>query len=254
MAALSARLQTILELIPQATLRLVDVGCDHGLLSRAFLEAHPESRALLIDRRPGPLAKAEALLSEQASSGRAEFRLADGLAAWCPTAGDTVVIAGMGGREILGILERLAEEERFVGQKDFPIRILVQAMRDMPFVREALRRNGARSGGQKLCRDRGWIYSVDLYEVLFSTLKAVTPASVVREEEDWLGTWLWKSIRSEISSPDSGSRFSPQETLAYLRRQQRIAEGEIKGLSSAEVAQREALLTVFAQSIEVLEG
>ena len=97
--------------------RIVDVGSDHAMLPLYLVENGVSTEAILTDRMPGPLMKAYEQVSRvryedklatgfPCSIGPYEFRLGDGLEAVEYGEVDVAVIAGMGGENIAGILER----------------------------------------------------------------------------------------------------------------------------------------------------
>lgn len=111
---LGQRLTLIESLVP-ASSRLVDVGSDHALLPISFLLKHPEAKAVAIDNKEKPLAVADRNRRRFGLSDRLALVLADGLPPGLIEATDSVVIAGMGGVEIKGIVERAKSlPERFI--------------------------------------------------------------------------------------------------------------------------------------------
>ena len=97
--------------------RILDVGSDHAMLPLYLVENGIATSAILTDRVKGPLRKAYEQVSRvlgedcilpgfPCNMGSYEFRLGDGLAAVKPGEADVAVIAGMGGENIAGILER----------------------------------------------------------------------------------------------------------------------------------------------------
>lgn len=92
-----------------------DVGCDHGYCSRYMLERGLCEKAYLSDISAGSLAKAKGLLRHYFSQGRCEFICADGMKG-LPPGCDLVLIAGLGGEEIVRILSEGYLPERFVLQ------------------------------------------------------------------------------------------------------------------------------------------
>lgn len=96
------RIRTLCSLLTPAEL-FADVGCDHGYCSEYMLKNSLCKRAIFSDISKGSLAKAEALLSGYIEKGRAAAVLGDGFFG-IPPETDEVLIAGMGGSEIVGIL------------------------------------------------------------------------------------------------------------------------------------------------------
>ena len=97
------RLQTVCgQLSPCDT--LADVGCDHGYCTLYALERGLCRRAVISDISRSSLHKAEELLSAYIAEGRVESVCCAGLSQ-VPCNCDQVLIAGMGGEEIVKILE-----------------------------------------------------------------------------------------------------------------------------------------------------
>lgn len=104
---LSNRLETIANMVPEHTKNgcVADVGTDHGFVPVWLLREHRAARAIAMDVRKGPLARAKAHIEQYGLSDRIETRLSDGLEKLMPGEADTVVIAGMGGELMLRILQ-----------------------------------------------------------------------------------------------------------------------------------------------------
>ena len=103
-----------------------DVGCDHGVMTEAALALNLAKRAVYSDVSPLCLNKAQTLLAP--FKARATGVVADGIVsahAEC----DQVLIAGMGGMEIIKILQ--------TGYA-LPFRLVLQPMKDEERVRRTL--------------------------------------------------------------------------------------------------------------------
>lgn len=98
----SKRIRTICSLLSPCKL-FADVGCDHGYCTEYMLKKGLCERAIFSDVSKGSLAKAEKLLSSYVQDGKATPVLGDGFFG-VPKDADEVLIAGMGGSEIVGIL------------------------------------------------------------------------------------------------------------------------------------------------------
>ena len=96
------RIDTLCSLLVKAD-SFADVGCDHGYCTEYMLKNGLCERAILSDISKGSLAKAEALLVPYIRAGRAVSVLGNGFYG-VPKDTDEVLIAGMGGSEIVGIL------------------------------------------------------------------------------------------------------------------------------------------------------
>ena len=80
-----------------------DIGCDHGYCTQYMLGNGLCEKAYISDISRGSLRKAEILLAEHIRAGRCFPVCADGLEG-LPEPCDLVLIAGMGGEEIVRIL------------------------------------------------------------------------------------------------------------------------------------------------------
>lgn len=96
------RIQMLCSLLEE-TDTFADVGCDHGFCTEYMLKNGLCRQAIVSDVSRGSLAKAERLLRSYIASGRCVSNLADGLNG-IPEDTGLVLIAGMGGMEILNIL------------------------------------------------------------------------------------------------------------------------------------------------------
>lgn len=111
--------------------KFADVGCDHGYCSEFMLKNNLCNSAVISDISAESLKKAEILLADYMKSGRVVSVCCNGLEkvdADC----DFVLIAGMGGEEIISILKN-----GFLPQK-----LLLQPMKNTPKVREFLINSG----------------------------------------------------------------------------------------------------------------
>lgn len=107
------RIETICSHLPRTDV-FADVGCDHGYCTKYMLDNRLCRRAYLSDISAESLAKARALLQEEIASGICIPVVADGLHG-IPSC-DCVLIAGMGGEEIIHILSECAIPPEFVLQ------------------------------------------------------------------------------------------------------------------------------------------
>lgn len=101
---LTKRLSEILS-HTKGTKTLADVGCDHGFLGLEALKRGYALRVIATDVSDKSLDKARRLFCDNGYSDLVEFRCGDGLSVLVYDEADTVVISGMGGREIVKILQ-----------------------------------------------------------------------------------------------------------------------------------------------------
>lgn len=101
-----------------------DIGCDHGYIAKAMLDSGKCKKAIVSDISAECLKKAEKLLFEYINLGLATSVVSDGFDKidLC----DQALIAGMGGEEIVSILNRC---------KNLPYRLALQPMKNCDKVR-----------------------------------------------------------------------------------------------------------------------
>ena len=142
------RLATVAGLVPAGS-RVADVGTDHGRLPRLLL-AHDLARSCVaIDVRA-----IDAVVPPR-FSGRLEFRRGAGLAALAPAdAIDVVVIAGLGARSIVRILDD--ERRASLGARRF----VLQPQSEPALLRRWLASAGLGIVEERVALDRGRLYPV----------------------------------------------------------------------------------------------
>lgn len=126
-----------------------DVGCDHGYCTRYVLDNGLCERAIISDVSQKCLQKAEKLLAEYIRSGRCSSVCCNGLDI-IPRSVDGVLIAGMGGEEIIGILSR-----GFIPQK-----FVLQPMKNAEHLRSFLIENGCAITRDDVFCDDGKYYFI----------------------------------------------------------------------------------------------
>lgn len=131
---MSKRLKTLCSLLEKAG-SFADVGCDHGYCSLYMLENGLCEKVIFSDVSKGSLQKAETLLAKYVECGWATPVLGDGFFG-VPSSVEEVLIAGMGGSEIVSILSH--ETFGFI-----PKRFVFQPMHDAEKLRRYLVEKGA---------------------------------------------------------------------------------------------------------------
>lgn len=119
-----------------------DVGCDHGFCTERTLAEGKCQSAVITDISAKCLAKAEKLLARYVDSGVCRSVCCDGLSG-VDDGVEQVLIAGMGGEEIIKILSR-----GFIPQK-----FILQPMNHAPKVRKFLIDSGCKITADDLFRD-----------------------------------------------------------------------------------------------------
>ncbi|MEW6307599.1 MAG: class I SAM-dependent methyltransferase [Bacillota bacterium] len=134
---LPPRLRVLAGMVPPGA-TLADVGTDHALLPIALVSRGVCPRAVATEAAIGPYRRARLAVESSGLGDRIDVRLGDGLAPVAPGEAQAIVVAGLGGLEIVRILEGagpvLASAEC----------LIVQPNRDQPAVRRWLTANGWR--------------------------------------------------------------------------------------------------------------
>lgn len=100
---MTERLQQICAHIPRSQ-AFADVGCDHGYCARYVLEKQLAQRVYITDISEKCLQKAKTLLEKEIAEGKCIPLVGDGVSVLPEPC--TVLIAGMGGEEIIKILSQ----------------------------------------------------------------------------------------------------------------------------------------------------
>jgi len=185
---LSLRLAAIAAMIPPSD-RVIDVGTDHGQIPAFLLENHRVPRVIATDIHEGPAETARKYLRRQGVIRNAEVIRTDGLHGVAPQEGDTIVISGLGGLEMIRILQ-----EAFATEKDVPtgIRLVLQPQRSAEELRQYLCVAGFAIDDETVVTDRD-----KFYVILLVTYTAI-PYPELGIEEAVLGPILLRRSSTEI--------------------------------------------------------
>ena len=120
------RLRKIFDYIAPCAV-FADIGCDHGYIAHQMIKSGKCSKVIIADVSAKCLSKAERLLTDYIDCGRAESVVSDGFDN-LPDC-DVALIAGMGGREIMSIINKAVT---------LPERLVLQPMKNAPQLRVTL--------------------------------------------------------------------------------------------------------------------
>lgn len=153
MRELSKRLYAIAHLVDRGAI-VADIGTDHGYLPIYLLEQGICQKAIAMDVRLGPLERARTHIKEHNLSEYIETRLSNGMEELKQREADTVILAGMGGRLILDILD---------AKKEPPLLFeayIIQPQSEVPFVRRSLQERGYEIREEKMVEEGGKYYPI----------------------------------------------------------------------------------------------
>lgn len=150
---LSTRLQTCLDALKPLQ-KIADIGTDHAYLPCVGMLNHQLTYAIAADIGVGPLESAKATIKRYQLEDKIETRLGGGLSILKPSEVEGVVIAGMGGKLIVSILDA-----------DIPLtqsfkRLVLQPNIDANLVREWLVKHSFCISNEKIVLDEGKFYEV----------------------------------------------------------------------------------------------
>ena len=159
---LSNRLSTIKELVPFGS-KLADIGSDHCLLPIALFKDGICHYLQAIDNKKGPYLSMESAVKKEGLEGKIDLSLSDGLTCLDERV-DTLVLAGMGGKLAVRILEE--------GKKklDRIETIIIDPHRDLEFTRASLASLGYRIDEERV------IFEGDVYYFVIRFKKGDVPA------------------------------------------------------------------------------
>ncbi len=126
---MTKRLNELFSLIKNCDL-FADVGCDHGFISQMVLDYGKAKKVIISDVSKKSLQKAENLLKDYGD--KVISIVSDGFNAYTKIP-DQAIIAGMGGEEIIKILQ---------ASKFLPNRLILNPMKNVDKVRKFLITNG----------------------------------------------------------------------------------------------------------------
>lgn len=149
---LSPRLQKLADWVPQGA-TFADIGTDHAFLPVWLRVQNRVTHAIASDLRKGPLERAKETGRTYGADG-IDYRLADGLSGIAPEEAEVIAIAGMGGENIISILEDAP------WTADGHHTLLLSPHTKAEELRAFLMKHGYTILREALVRDRGTIYPV----------------------------------------------------------------------------------------------
>lgn len=153
MIKLSDRLQWVFDMVDRCSC-VADVGCDHGYLSIALVQAGTCQTAIAMDINKGPLMRAEQNIREAGLSEKIETRLSDGLQKLGEGEAEAICICGMGGKLMARIIEEnlpVAKATRF---------LVVEPQSEFYEFRKVLMENGFVIDEEKMCQEENKYYPI----------------------------------------------------------------------------------------------
>ncbi len=151
---LSSRLNMVFDMLPKeasSRKRVIDVGSDHGLFSLACLQTFDDVFCVCTDIHELPAKRTQQCLEENGYGLRVEVHNVDGLEGITLIPGDTIVMSGLGGNNIIHILHKVIPRTPIEVLKS--VTFVLQPQKTFDGVRRFLTRNGFDIEDEVTCVD-----------------------------------------------------------------------------------------------------
>ena len=162
MQVLPIRLEMVFEQVKTAAegkenTRVIDVGSDHGYLAVRSLEEGVTASAVCTEIHKAPAQRSMDALTEAGFGECSEVFVTDGLKGVPLRAGDIVVIAGMGGLNIIDIITHAIKDNGYSVLEN--VTFVLQPQKSNETVRNFLAKTGFVFEDEKVCYDRDIFYN-----------------------------------------------------------------------------------------------
>ncbi len=228
MIKLTPRLQAIANEIEPCNC-FADVGCDHGYISLFMLEKWKTNHVVAIDISIKCLEKTIRLLKSAKVDDQAVFYNCNGLS-HIREKPDEILIAGMGGDEIIKILY----DYSFVRPLNTIDNLILQPMKDVYAVRKWLNENGFAIITDKIVKDKKLyhILRAKPYKQYLSEEQlmfgAIPQSYFCKEYLEWLRVYEQKYLKIlKTASKQLAVTESVKITLNKIRKQIKLVEEKI---------------------------
>ena len=166
MIRISKRLKIIHDMVPNSV--AADIGSDHGKLMIALVESQTIIKGYAIENKEGPFERLKNSLTKSGVIEKVTPLFSDGVKD-LPTDVSTIIIAGMGGLNIVNILKSHREKLAHVDT------IIVDAHTAVPTVRKEVCQLGYAIADEKIVKEDGIFYEI---------IKFIKAESAIISDED----------------------------------------------------------------------
>ena len=149
---INARLKKIGDLV-EANSFCLDVGCDHALLDIYLVNKNKNIKAVASDIAEGPLEQARKNIQRERLENKIETRLGSGLSTYTDEI-NTVIISGMGGRNIIGICKKDLKVLKKIDT------LIISPNNYQVDVKKFLTKNGFYIENEEFVKDKKFIYQI----------------------------------------------------------------------------------------------
>lgn len=207
MMELSKRLLAVAGLVTEKN-TVCDVGCDHGYVPVYLVQEGISPKVIAMDVNKGPLERAREHIACSKLGAYIETRLSDGLAALLKGEAQTLIIAGMGGRLMVRILEEGWEKAASMEE------LILQPQSDIAFVRQFLRKKGFAATAEDMVLEDGKYYP----------MMKVKPEAVRTKQERICPVFLQADKSRETAETKETVELQEAQETAELQEAQEMAE------------------------------
>lgn len=149
---INKRLKMVGDLVDKSS-TILDIGCDHAFLDIYLVKKNIGIKAIASDIAEGPLEQAKNNIKKEKLDKKIELRLGSGLDTYSDDI-DTVIISGMGGRNMIGIFESNKSILKKIKT------IIISPNNYQEDIRKYLCKNGFYVVDEKLVKDGKFIYQI----------------------------------------------------------------------------------------------
>ena len=146
------RLKHIGDLV-EANSFCLDIGCDHAFLDIYLVKQNKNIKAIASDIAEGPVKQARENIKREGLEKKIEVRLGNGLDTYSDEV-NTVIIAGMGGRNMIGIFKNNMKVLKKIDT------IIVSPNNYQIDVKKFLTKNGFYIDDEELVKEKKFIYQI----------------------------------------------------------------------------------------------
>ena len=218
MIKLSHRLQTIYSMVPNGT--AADVGADHGKLMIALFENGVISHGYAIENKKGPYNRLVKASKEHNLENDIIPLFSDGIKD-LPNDVHTVIIAGMGGENIIDILKKYPTKCKLIQT------LIVDAHNAVPKLREEVCKLGFTIADEKMVHEEGIFYEIIKFiraDVAFYGEQDLEFGPILRVEKSTTFKEKYQNRIIEINKLLTKDNL-PQRRIDELNREKRKIEG-----------------------------
>ena len=153
---INSRLKKIGDLV-EANSFCLDVGCDHAFLDIYLVTRNKDIKAVASDIAEGPLEQAKKNIKRERLDNKIETRLGPGLTTYTKEI-NTIIISGMGGRNIIGICK---DSPKVLKQVDT---MIISPNNYQEDVKRYLTKNGFYIENEEFVKDKKFIYQIIIFK------------------------------------------------------------------------------------------